>query len=166
MFKICEKFKFKTQIFARFLIPPWLWEGLLLVSFIYIFKCVWTEIVIYTGKRAVSETLLFKTVNRICRLSASLYSFIHKKTWHSKNVLHFCACESMLKQMPMLLAENENLPATDKSDQFLAFGYLFLFFSFFSCWTAACDCSASQPPTDGDNAPFPLKPIWSPAGDK
>lgn len=25
----------------------------------------------------------------------------------------------------MLLAENENLPATDKSDQFLAFGYLF-----------------------------------------
>lgn len=31
----------------------------------------------------------------------------------------------MLKEMPMLLAENENLPATDKSDQFLAFGYLF-----------------------------------------
>lgn len=45
---------------------------------------------------------------------------------HSKNVFKFSACVSVLtKEMPMLLAEYEKLPATDKSDQFLAFGCLF-----------------------------------------
>lgn len=52
-------------------------------------------------------------------ISAHFYLFMHKKN------VAFSACESVLtKEMPMW-AEYEKLPATDKSDQFLAFGCLF-----------------------------------------
>lgn len=81
------------------------------------------------------------------------FNHSHKQTNKQKKdstkAYNLSVCELMLtEKMPMLLAEYEKLPAAGKSDQLLA-GWVFE--------SPVKSCSDPKLPTDGNNAPLPLK---------